>query len=146
MELVASLDAPCPPDTLFGWVDDLSRYPQWLTIVTRADALEADQPDAAWLVDLRGHIGPLARSKRLRMVRTTHDAGRAVFERQEADGRRHAAWVLTAEVTAQSAGSRLDMRLHYGGSLWGPVIERLLRDEIEASKPRLLRLSGAQPA
>jgi hypothetical protein len=146
MELVASLDASCPPDTLFGWVDDLARYPQWLTIVTRADVLEPDPAGGAWLVDLRGHIGPLARSKRLRMVRTTHDAGRAVFERREADGRRHASWVLTAEVGAQAAGSRLDMRLHYGGSLWGPVIERLLRDEIEASKPRLLRLAGAQSA
>ena len=30
------------------------------------------------------------------------------------------------------------MRLHYGGSLFGPVLERLLGDTIEKSRPRLL--------
>ncbi len=29
------------------------------------------------------------------------------------------------------------MRLHYGGGLWGPVLERMLRDEVEHSRPRL---------
>ena len=32
------------------------------------------------------------------------------------------------------------MRLHYGGTLWGAVLERLLRDEIESSRRRLLQL------
>jgi hypothetical protein len=32
------------------------------------------------------------------------------------------------------------MRLHYGGRLWEPLVERLLRDEIEVSKRRLLAL------
>jgi hypothetical protein len=32
------------------------------------------------------------------------------------------------------------MQLHYGGGLWGPVLERILGDEIERSKPRLLAL------
>jgi len=35
------------------------------------------------------------------------------------------------------------MRLHYGGSLVGPVVERLLADEIRQSKPRLLALLDA---
>ncbi len=35
---VASLEAPCPPATLFTWVDDLGRYPAWLDIVPRAVA------------------------------------------------------------------------------------------------------------
>ena len=35
-------------------------------------------------------------------------------------------------------GSRLTMHLHYGGGLFGPVLERVLRDEIERSRPRLL--------
>jgi hypothetical protein len=35
------------------------------------------------------------------------------------------------------------MRLHYGGSLVGPVVERLLADEIRQSKPRLLALVNA---
>jgi hypothetical protein len=80
------------------------------------------------------------------MVRTVHDAPNvAVFERQERDGRSHAAWVLRAEVTSLDDGdggeprSRLTMHLHYGGGLWGPVLERVLGDEIERSRPRLVR-------
>jgi hypothetical protein len=30
------------------------------------------------------------------------------------------------------------MRLHYGGRLWMPVLDRLLADEVERSRPRLL--------
>jgi hypothetical protein len=32
------------------------------------------------------------------------------------------------------------MRLHYGGRLWMPVLDRLLSEEIERSRPRLLAL------
>jgi hypothetical protein len=140
MDVTATLEAPCAPATLGAWVDDLGRYPQWLTIVTRADAVGDDPSGPAWSIDLRGKIGPLARSKRLRMVRTVNEDGRTVFERREADGRMHSDWVLTVEVVPTATGSHLTMRLHYGGTLWGPVLEHLLGDEIETSKPRLLRL------
>jgi hypothetical protein len=140
VDVTADLAAPCSPDELMAWVDDLSRYPQWLTIVTTASPVVAVDGDAgpAWLVDLRGRLGPLARSKRLRMVRTQRTTDRAVFERREADGKNHSPWVLDATVTATDEGSRLVMHLHYGGSLWGPVLERMLGDEIEESRPRLL--------
>ena len=142
MDVTAELDAPCPPDVLFAWVSDLGRYPQWLDIVPRAVPLDdGAQEPPAWSVDLRGRLGPFARSKRLRMERTVcdADAGRARFERREQDGRSHSPWVLTADVAATAdGGSRLTMHLHYGGGLFGPVIERLLSDEIERSRPRLL--------
>ncbi len=143
MDLTADLDAPCPPEELFGWVETLDRYTRWLDIVARAEPAEPHRDDVgpAWQVDLRGRLGPLARSKRLRMVRTVHaPPSRAVFERVEHDGRQHSAWLLEAEVAARPdvAGSRLTMHLHYGGSLWGPVLERLLGDEIEQSRERLL--------
>jgi hypothetical protein len=140
VDVVATLDAPCPPARLFVWVDDLARYPEWLDIVRAARA----EPDGSWLVDLRARFGPLARSKRLRMVRAECEPDAHVrFERQERDGRSHSPWVLTADVSPGPAGdgSRLTMRLHYGGGLWGPVLERFLRDEIERSKPRLLALA-----
>lgn len=142
MDVTADLVAPCTPDELFVWVDDLGRYPQWLQIVPRARSVEAQRgdPGPAWSVDLRGRLGPFARSKRLRMARTVHEPGRVRFERVEHDGRQHAPWVLAAEVTEAPAGSRLKMHMHYGGSLVGPLIERLLADEIEQSKPRLLAL------
>jgi hypothetical protein len=122
MDLGASL-APCPPAELFAGRRP-ARYPQWLSIVTRAEP----DGDGGWLVDLRGRVGPLARSKRLRMARTRFEPERyALFERVERDGRQHSPWVLRAEVTPAPAGSHLDMRLHYGGSLWGAVIERMLQ-------------------
>lgn len=135
MDVTADLDAPHPPDRVFALVEALDRYPEWLDIVPRVAAADGD----AWLVDLRGRLGPFARSKRLRMVRTRHTPPRAVrFERDERDGRSHSPWVLDATVEPRGDGSRLTMQLHYGGGLFGPVMERLLREEIERSRPRLL--------
>ena len=140
MQIAASLDAPVATDVLFAHVASLDRYPRWLTIVPVA----TPDADGSWQVQLRGRIGPLARSKRLRMVRTAFAPGQlAVFERRELDGRSHAPWRLTASVTPTPTGSRLEMDLHYGGGLWGPVLERLLHDEIERSRQRLLALVTA---
>ena len=142
MDLTAGLEAPCPVEELFAWVEDLGRYPDWLEIVPRA-VTEGGEP-GTWTVDLRGRLGPLARSKRLRMVRTLHrPPERVVFERRERDGRAHAPWVLTAEVDPTPTGSRRAMTMHYGGGLWAPLLERMLRDEITRSRARLLaNLSG----
>ena len=137
-----SQDAECAPADLFAWVADLERYPAWLSIVHRVVPAVPAVDEPAWQVDLRGRIGPLARSKRLRMVRTAFQPGRlAVFERREADGRHHSSWSLRAEVTAVDDGARLVMDLHYGGGLWVPMLERLLRDEIERSRVRLVALA-----
>jgi hypothetical protein len=144
VDLTAELAAPCPPEELFTWVDDLGRYPSWLGFIERAELLPADRGEAAWLVDLRGRLGPLARSKRLRMVRVEREApSRATFERREVDGRRHSHWRLRAEVGPSPDGSVLSMSLSYDGSLWGPVVERLLADEIERGRERLLALVTA---
>jgi hypothetical protein len=143
MDITAMLDAPHPPAELHPWLDDLGRYPEWLDLVPRATPVEAHPADVgpAWSVDLRGRLGPFARAKRLRMVRTACEAPtHARFERAEHDGREHSAWVLDAEVAATDEGSRLTMRLHYGGRLWMPVLDRLLAEEIERSRPRLLAL------
>ncbi len=154
MDADVSFEAPCSAAELFVWVDDLSRYPRWLELVPRAEptpAIDGD-PGLAWTVDLRARLGPLARSKRLRMVRTDHQPpegpggtetgrGAARFERLEHDGREHPDWILQAEVEGRSGGgSRLTMRLHYGGDLFGPVAERLLADAVARSRPRLLAL------
>jgi hypothetical protein len=143
MDLSATLDAPCSPSHLFHWVEDLGRYPAWHTIVTRAEP----DGDGAWLVDLRGRLGPLARSKRLRMERVVFEADQqVVFRRVERDSRHHAEWILRATIAPAGDGSRLVMDLHYGGAFWGPVLERLLREEIDASRGRLLALvSGRSP-
>ena len=140
MDIEAELIAPCTPEVLFCWVRDLERYPEWLEIVTQASGGD----DGSWAVDLRGRLGPLARTKRLRMVRTELvESRRVVFERDEVDGREHSPWTLTADVSADGAGARLAMSLHYGGGLFEPLIERVLRDEIERSRLRLLDLVTA---
>jgi len=150
VDVTASVEAPCAPEQLFSFVDRLDDYPHWMPLAHRVSGVEAE-PDGrpAWDVELRARVGPLARSKRLRMVRSVHDAvgGKVVFERQETDGRRHSPWVLRATVVATSSGSRLDMHLHYGGGLWtGGLMERVLADQITAGRSRLLAQIAATPA
>jgi hypothetical protein len=121
---------------------DLSAYTQWLDIVYRAEAdTQSIGEDAVWNVQLRGKVGPFARSKNLRMVRTVNIAGsRVVFERKELDGRSHSAWVLTADISPKGEGSTVAVHLHYGGTLFtGGVLERLLADQITRGQQRLLQ-------
>jgi ribosome-associated toxin RatA of RatAB toxin-antitoxin module len=141
------MEAPCDPTSLFTFVDQLTDYPAWMPLAHEVQ-IAAAEPDGrlAWDVELRARVGPFARSKRLRMVRTQHDAEAAFvrFERVERDGRRHSPWVLDARVVPTGDGCRLDMHLHYGGALWtGGVMERVLADQIVAGRERLLALVGA---
>lgn len=151
MQTSASLEAACPPADLFRHVSTLDRYPAWMTLVHAAipeSDGEAHRP--AWAVELRTRIGPLARSKRLRMVRTEFEPDRlVVFERAEVDGRRHADWVLRVDLDPAGDTTRLTMHLSYGGSLWtGGVLQHVLDAEIERGRDRLLALvnGGGDPA
>ena len=144
------MEAPCSPERLFAEVESLDGYPAWMPLAHRVDPAEATSLDGgrpAWQVELRARVGPLSRSKRLRMVRTGHDpvAGTIVFERGEVDGRQHSTWVLRAEVSPGPDGATLQMRLHYGGALWtGGLLERVLADQISAGRERLrARVAGA---
>lgn len=154
VDVTATLRADVADDVLFAVIEDLTTYPSWLEIVDRVQPAEADPGDLgpAFVVDLKGQLGPLRRSKRLRMVRTRHEAPRRVrYERTEVDGRSHSPWVMDAGIHpvvadgADPAGLELEIRLHYGGSLWMPLMDRVLADEIERSRPRLLRLVGSAP-
>jgi len=148
MDVQATLEAPCSATELFDLVDDLAIYPKWMDLVHRAVPIAGA---AAWDTELRARIGPLARSKRLRMVRTVHQpptkasAGHVRFERAEDDGKQHAAWILNATVSDVEAvtgpATLLQVCLHYGGSLWtGGLLERSLQDHITAGKQRLISL------
>lgn len=108
---------------------------------------DSDEPIEAWSIDLRGQLGPLRRSKRLRMVRTEATINRYVrFDRAELDGRQHSEWVLTADLNERPDGTELTMRLHYGGTMWMPMLDRLLRDEIERSRARLVAYTSSHRA
>ena len=148
MDVTADMETTGDPAALYAWIEDLARYPEWLGLVTRAEPAPAhpDDEGPAWSIDLRGRLGPLARAKRLRMVRTEHDGThRVTFERREHDGRDHSPWVLRGEVTGGAGTAALVMHLHYGGGLFGPVLEPLLRDEIARSRPRLAALVAPAP-
>ncbi len=147
MDISRSLTAPCEPVELFGWVEDLTRYPQWMRLIHDVQpAVDLDGVEA-WQVELRAQVGPFARSKVLRMVRTEHDEPhRVTFERREVDGRQHSSWTLRATVAPVVDGSTLTMELRYGGSLWsGAVLQRVLDDAVRRGSEELLELVSDEP-
>jgi hypothetical protein len=170
VRLLADLDVDAPASSLFPWVEDLDRYPDWFGLVRSAvpEATTGERTTAppgastgastgpstgepigqpAWDVVLVGRLGPLRRLKRLRMARVEHRVDessgrhRARFARAELDGVDHAAWELAADVAPLPGGARLTMALHYSGRFWAPPLQRLLDHEITLAKPRLAALA-----
>ena len=144
MDVTATMQAECTAQQLFALIDDLGTYPQWNGLVHSAvPEAVAEGQLPAWDVELRARMGPMARSKKLRMVRTARDPGghRVRFERDEEDGRRHSPWILDAWIEERNGHSTLTMQLHYGGALWtGGIMERVLADQIESGRERLMEL------
>jgi hypothetical protein len=141
VDIVRSLTADVAPRELFEHVDDIEVYPAWMPLVHAVERLDGETP--AWMVELRAQVGPFARSKRLRMERTEFEQDRvAVFERREADSREHSEWILRADLdVAHDGRTILTMTLSYGGSLWaGPILERVLDDQVRRGSDRLLTL------
>lgn len=119
--ITANVSAPLT--TTMAALSDLTTYPSWLGLVSSAES----SSDNAWLVTLRARLGPLARSKRLRMVRTALEDNSVRFERSETDGRDHAQWVLDATVESTGETScTARVHLHYGGALWTAPLEIVL--------------------
>ncbi len=139
------------PDDLFEVVSDLETYPHWLDVV---DSVErTDDPDA-WIVTLRARVGPFARSKRLRMVRTVltaapSDQGEAKssvrFERSETDGKQHSAWTLAADVAPVDSGvdtsgggqSEVTLDLQYEGAMWSGMLDGVLDAAADRASKKL---------
>ena len=120
----------------------MDTYPDWLGIVLAATPALPDRADEgpAWFVDVGARLGPLRRSKRVRMVRVEDDPPSAVrFARRETDGRQHSPWVLVASLAPAGDGCELEMSLHYGGSGWLPVVDSILAAEIRRAAGRLAR-------
>jgi hypothetical protein len=151
------------PEQLYRVVADLGTYADWLDLVSRVEPAEADPGDdgqPAWSVTLRARIGPLSRSKRLRMVRTVDDGRSVRFERREVDGRDHSSWVLSANVEALDGNvdgntdgpgngdgawrSRVDLDLQYSGSLWSGLLDGVLQAAADDATERLQAYVEAQ--
>ena len=136
MQIERDAMVPGPRDRVFALVDDLAEYPAWMDLVHDVEEVPSTNDDRTWNVELQAQVGPFARSKRLRMVRTLHEPEqRVVFERAEVDGRRHSPWILGATLHPDVSGVgelRLTMTLTYGGNLWtGAVLQRVLDDHVE---------------
>ena len=119
---------------------DLAQYTHWLDIVHSVTRDESSEN--AWIIELRGKVGPFARSKRLRMVRTIDDENTSVvFERSEIDGRNHSEWKLTVSLAGAGNETEVSVEMFYGGSMFGGgILERMLADQIERSRPKLIAL------
>lgn len=144
MQQSFTVEIEADPDQVFALVADLSSYGEWLGIVAQAEPENGsgNGTEPAWMVTLRARLGPLARSKRLRMVRTAHHPPRqARFERDEQDGREHSPWALTSIVEPTATGSSLTMTLDYGGGLWSPALRAILDAEVDDATTKLQALA-----
>ncbi|MEO6652211.1 MAG: SRPBCC family protein [Ilumatobacteraceae bacterium] len=154
MNITESVVVDAAPADVFPLVESLDRYPLWMRLVHDVEAVNGRDPagssigDPAWSVELRARVGPFARSKRLRMVRTVHVPDVAVaFERAEIDGRDHARWALRVDLTSVGHESTsVQVHLSYDGRLWtGGVLERVLDDEVRRGREGLARLVSDGP-
>lgn len=138
MQRQFSAETEATPDDLFAVVRDLTTYPRWLSLV---DTVEPADGSGAWLVTLRTRIGPVARSKRLRMVDVPQARPRrARFERQEVDGKDHSAWVFDVAVEPHHQpplASRVVLVLGYGGRLWTGLLDGVLESVAAEATDRL---------
>jgi carbon monoxide dehydrogenase subunit G len=141
-----SVVVPASPAEVFQFVDRLERYPSWLRLVHAAEVV-SDGPEPVWDVELRARVGPFARSKRLRMQRTSVEENQgAMFERREIDGRDHAMWALRVELEPVDDTTVLTMHLAYDGGLWtGGVLQRVLDDEVRRARVKLVELLAPTP-
>jgi carbon monoxide dehydrogenase subunit G len=136
---VVHLDAA--PSRVLPLVSDLSQYPQWMPIVHSVQ----DLGNNAWSVELRAKLGLLARSKRLRMVRTQCTDKSVVFERNESDGKVHSPWVLSISITSVDDASDVEMDLSYGGALWSAgILDKVLAHAVDQGKLGLVRIVQAE--
>lgn len=123
---------------LFAVVQDLNTYPHWLDVVDAVNPAP-DNPDA-WLVTLKARVGPFARSKRLRMVRTVSPESSIRFERHELDGKDHSSWILAATVTepaSENMLSAVELVLDYDGPMWSGRLDGILEAAAERATKKL---------
>lgn len=149
MHQTVTAPVAAPVERVAEIVGDLATYPEWLGLVTETASAEGDGEQPAWSVTIRAKVGPFARSKKLRMVRTAHDVVDGVttirFERKEIDGRDHSPWTLDATVGSEDAGSTVTMDLRYGGRLWTAPLEPILGSFIDDAGPGLEAYAISHP-
>lgn len=147
MNVEASFEAPCTPELLFSIVEDLGNITPWLDLLGGAEPSPADPADTgpAWGATFAIKLGPLTKTKDVRLVRIVHSPqADVVYERHEVpvEGRdvaQIAMWRLTMTVSPTDAGSALHVHVFYGGDALGDMAEGILTKELNKSRPALLK-------
>lgn len=133
-EFVTSEFVDAHPDRVLRELQDLAGYDRWVSIIGE---VATDGPEA-WIVELRADLGPLRRSKRLRMTRSDDQSSRSVrFQRSELDGRRHANWEMRLRVEPMVAASLVTIELGYDGRIPLGPFEPVVKTEVSAAARRL---------
>lgn len=139
MHRAISVSVDTPIEDVMEIVADLATYPDWLGLVHQAHP----DPDVEgiFLVTLRAKIGPFARSKKLRMIRTVYTDSAVKFERLETDGREHSNWIMSVDAAAGSDSAsnctELEIALSYDGDLWSAPLEMILDSQAAKAGRRL---------
>lgn len=146
---------------VFAVLADVGNYDRWLDTVSKIESdpestvesdpintVESEREGPAWFYTLRAHLGPFARSKRLRVVETVSDEPSHVrLERQERDDRDHAPWVFDATLAEGEAreSTVATITLTYGGRWWTTALTTVLDRQLSAATDRLEALTRDQP-
>jgi carbon monoxide dehydrogenase subunit G len=137
VQRVVTADLQHEASRVYPVLRDLESYDAWMPLVHRVEA-DGD----GWFVTLRAKVGPLARSKRLRMTCLIDQPDTHVrFERSELDGKDHSAWVMDATVSdgVAEGTSLVRIELRYEGGLWSTALDALLGSSIEDAVEGLRR-------
>jgi hypothetical protein len=140
-----SATTPASLDRLFEVMSDLGTFSNWMSLIEKCEVAVPSPDDVgpAWWITLRAKVGPFARSKRLRMVRTQMDPDSYVrFERRETDGKSHSDWIMEAKLVALDSPadgniSSVTVDLSYSGGLWSGPLEAVLGSQVTDAVPRL---------
>jgi len=148
VKATSSVTVPVTIDRVVPHLVDLSGYPQWMPMI-HSIARDDDGDETAWSVELRSKVGPFARSKRLRMVRTVSDqspaAARFVFDRRERGGASHSMWRMSVDVVSAGESTDVTIHLEYGGALWtAGVLDKVLAGNIDAGREGFVRVVTGQ--
>ena len=131
------MELPVDQSLVHPYVSDLKKFEEWMPLIHSVESAG----DNVWNIELRAKVGLLARSKRLRMRRTSNTPELIVFERDESDGRNHSAWTLKVNTEPSQSGCVVTMELSYGGALWtAGILDRVLASQVEAGKAGLTRV------
>ena len=145
MKHSSELFVDATPEVVVDVLADLSTYPSWNDLVAAAEVLDQmpDDPGPAWRTTLTAKVGPFARSKQLRFVRSTLDSDdegttNIGFSRNELDDRTHASWRMECTVsTHDESRTAVVHTLSYDGGLWVPALGGVLDGAIERATRRL---------